>query len=82
MEKTEFVYATFIRTTPEKLWEALTHGEPWDKQCMIYPSNRGTPLVTAIFPGGHQFNPAAPALIVKFFKEHPGAPAEQAGASY
>lgn len=27
MEKTEFVYATFIRTTPEKLWEALTHGD-------------------------------------------------------
>jgi polyhydroxybutyrate depolymerase len=51
-------------------------GEPWDKQCTIYPSNRGTPLVTAIFPGGHQFNPAAPALIVKFFKEHPGATAE------
>lgn len=27
MEKTEFVYATFIRTTPEKLWEALTNGD-------------------------------------------------------
>jgi uncharacterized protein YndB with AHSA1/START domain len=27
MEKIEFVYATFIRTTPEKLWEALTSGE-------------------------------------------------------
>ena len=26
METTEFVYATFIRTTPEKLWEALTNG--------------------------------------------------------
>jgi uncharacterized protein YndB with AHSA1/START domain len=26
-EKLEFVYATFIRTTPEKLWEALTSGE-------------------------------------------------------
>jgi uncharacterized protein YndB with AHSA1/START domain len=26
MEKIEFVYATFIRTTPEKLWEALTNG--------------------------------------------------------
>ena len=26
MEKTEFVYATFIRTTPEKLWEALPSG--------------------------------------------------------
>ncbi len=27
MEKPEFVYATFIRTTPEKLWEALTRGD-------------------------------------------------------
>jgi uncharacterized protein YndB with AHSA1/START domain len=27
MEKTGFVYATLIRTTPEKLREALTHGE-------------------------------------------------------
>jgi polyhydroxybutyrate depolymerase len=46
-------------------------GESWDKQCTIYPSKGGTPLVTCIFPGGHQFNPAAPALIVKFFKEYP-----------
>jgi uncharacterized protein YndB with AHSA1/START domain len=27
MQKTEFIYATFIRTTPEKLWEALTSGD-------------------------------------------------------
>ena len=27
MENPEFVYATFIRTTPEKLWEALTNGD-------------------------------------------------------
>jgi len=27
MEKPTFVYATFIRTTPEKLWEALTSGD-------------------------------------------------------
>jgi uncharacterized protein YndB with AHSA1/START domain len=27
MEKVEFVYAAFIRTTPEKLWEALTNGD-------------------------------------------------------
>jgi uncharacterized protein YndB with AHSA1/START domain len=27
MEKTTFVYATFIRATPEKLWEALTNGD-------------------------------------------------------
>jgi len=27
MEKVEFIYATYIRTTPEKLWEALTSGD-------------------------------------------------------
>jgi uncharacterized protein YndB with AHSA1/START domain len=27
MDKPIFVYATFIRTTPEKLWEALTNGD-------------------------------------------------------
>jgi uncharacterized protein YndB with AHSA1/START domain len=27
MEKPTFVYATYIRTTPEKLWEALTSGD-------------------------------------------------------
>jgi uncharacterized protein YndB with AHSA1/START domain len=27
MEKSTFVYVTFIRTTPEKLWEALTQTE-------------------------------------------------------
>lgn len=26
-EKIDFVYATLIRTTPEKLWEALTNGD-------------------------------------------------------
>jgi uncharacterized protein YndB with AHSA1/START domain len=27
MSKPEFVYVTYIETTPEKLWEALTNGE-------------------------------------------------------
>lgn len=27
MERTTFVYTTYIRTTPEKLWEALTNGD-------------------------------------------------------
>ncbi len=27
MEKPTFVYTTYIRTTPEKLWEALTNGD-------------------------------------------------------
>jgi polyhydroxybutyrate depolymerase len=46
-------------------------GESWDKQCTLYPSTDGTPLVTFIYSGGHTFNSAAPALIVKFFREHP-----------
>jgi polyhydroxybutyrate depolymerase len=45
-------------------------GNPWDRRCTIYPSKTGTPLVTFIHPGGHQFTKDAPALIVKFFKEH------------
>jgi uncharacterized protein YndB with AHSA1/START domain len=27
MSKPEFVYITYIETTPEKLWEALTNSE-------------------------------------------------------
>lgn len=34
MEKIEFVYVTFIRTTPEKLWEALTNGDFSEKYWM------------------------------------------------
>jgi polyhydroxybutyrate depolymerase len=52
-------------------------GQPWGKQCTIYPSQSGTPVVTFIYPGGHEFNSASsPALIVKFFKEHPGGAAK------
>jgi len=44
-------------------------GRPWDKQCTLYPSRLGTPVVTLIHPGTHAFPRAAPALIVKFFQE-------------
>ena len=33
-ETQTFVYATYIRTTPEKLWEALTHGDFSEKYWM------------------------------------------------
>ena len=39
LTKTEtqtFVYATYIRTTPEKLWEALTSGEFSEKYWMAW----------------------------------------------
>ncbi len=49
-------------------------GTPWNKLCTRYPSQIGTAIVTFIYPGGHAFNPAAPALLVKFFQEQSLAP--------
>ena len=45
-------------------------GKPWAPLATLYPSKTGTPLVACIHPGGHQFHPDAPALIVKFFQQH------------
>jgi len=47
-------------------------GQPWEgeKNCTIYPSKLGAPVVTLIHPGPHSFPAGAPASIVKFFKEH------------
>lgn len=47
-------------------------GQPWHdaKHCTLYPSKTGTPVVTMIHPGTHKYPDEAPALIVKFFKEH------------
>jgi polyhydroxybutyrate depolymerase len=45
-------------------------GEAWAKDCILYPSTNGTPVVEFIHPGGHIVPASAPGLIVKFFKEH------------
>jgi polyhydroxybutyrate depolymerase len=47
-------------------------GRTWDKVefCTLYPSKLGAAVVTFIHPGNHAFHKAAPAAIVKFFKEH------------
>ena len=51
-------------------------GVPWaDGQGTLYPSKGGTPLATFFYEGGHAMDPAEPGLIIKFFQEHPGAPA-------
>lgn len=45
-------------------------GKPWelDKNCTIYPSESGTPVITAIHPGTHAYPKEAPEVIIKFFK--------------
>lgn len=47
-------------------------GQPWEREkgCTVYPSKLGAPVVTFIHPGTHQFPATAPAIIVKFFKQH------------
>ncbi len=38
--------------------------------CTLYPSKIGADVVTFIHPGTHAYPSEAPALIVKFFKQH------------
>jgi polyhydroxybutyrate depolymerase len=44
-------------------------GQEWAKNCILYPSPGGTPVVTYIHDGGHTFPADASELIVRFFKE-------------
>ncbi len=57
----------------QRLREVNQCGEarPWGDSdlCTEYTSSIGSPTITYIHPGGHKFPEAAPALIVKFFKE-------------
>ena len=46
-------------------------GTNWAKGCTLYSSTKGAPFVSFIHDGTHKYPPEAPALIVRFFKEHP-----------
>lgn len=46
-------------------------GTAWAEHSTLYASETGTPVVTFIHPGGHEFPKDSAPLIVKFFKEHP-----------
>src|SRR5215470_15448495 len=57
MSKPKFVYVTFIRATPEKVWEALTKADLTEKYWFGYRvSAEGKPgdHMTAISPAGQQ----------------------------
>ncbi|RBP46316.1 polyhydroxybutyrate depolymerase [Roseimicrobium gellanilyticum] len=56
-----------------KLNGCESQGKAWNEVGTAYPSLTGTPFVSLIHPGGHQFLQDAPPLIVKFFKEHPAS---------
>lgn len=50
-------------------------GEEWAKGCLQYASSKDAPFVSFIHNGTHKYPEEAPALIVKFFKEHKRKPA-------
>ncbi len=56
-------------------------GESWQDVGTLYPSKGQTPLVTYLYDGGHGMDAAEPALIVRFFQEHPVSPATGAAPS-
>jgi polyhydroxybutyrate depolymerase len=70
--KTEWQKATMATVRKTNGCEA--DGKDWDKAGKlvgtVYESKGGTPFVSLIGPGGHEFPKEAPKLIVKFFKEH------------
>jgi polyhydroxybutyrate depolymerase len=45
-------------------------GKSGEKGCTLYESKLNAPVVTFIHSGTHKFPEAAPAIIVKFFKQH------------
>lgn len=72
-EKDQLVKYEWQQTTMEalrKLNGCESAGKQWAQWCTLYPSTTGTPVITLIHPGAHNFPPEAPALFVKFFKEH------------
>jgi polyhydroxybutyrate depolymerase len=49
-------------------------GTEWAKDCTLYKSEKGAPVVWMVYEGGHKYESRAPALIVRFFKEHARVP--------
>ena len=69
----KFEWQKLTMSAVRKLNGCEAEGKQWATQCTLYPSKTGTPFVAFIHPGGHGFPAEAPALMVKFFKEHPAA---------
>jgi polyhydroxybutyrate depolymerase len=73
-EKDPLVKFEWQKLTMEAVRKSNECGEgaSWEgeKGCTLYPSKTGAPVVTFIHPGTHSYAAEAPALIVKFFKQH------------
>ena len=91
MEKQELVYVTFIRTTPEKLWDAITKPEftrqywggagtfPIGKRGRNGPTNAKARRILS--PGGRSFGKHAAHRLVLTWAD-PDAPADKSRVSF
>jgi predicted esterase/type 1 glutamine amidotransferase len=70
----KYAWQVAAMETIKKVNGCAAEGQPWAKQCTLYPSVTGTPFVAFIHPGDHKYLAEAPPLIVKFFKEHARKP--------
>jgi polyhydroxybutyrate depolymerase len=68
-ELVKFEYQQRTIEAIRKVNGCAENGEEWAKDCTLYSSNTGTPLVTFVYDGTHKYPAEAPALIVRFFKE-------------
>ena len=67
----KFAWQQRVMESVRKIEGSAPEGTTWAKDCTLYESKSGAAFVAFIHPGGHNFPAEAPALIVKFFKEHP-----------
>ena len=68
-ELVKFSYQERMIEAVKKVNGCEEKGSEWAKDCTLYTSKGGTPLVTLVYDGSHKYPQEAPALIVKFFKE-------------
>ena len=68
----KFAWQRLTMAGVRRLNGCVVEGKPWAKDCTLYPSTNGAPFVAFVHRGDHMFPSEAPALIARFFKEHPG----------
>jgi len=53
--------------------DGVSSGESCGRNCMLYPSASGTPVMTVIHEGGHEWPDGTSQRIAKFFQKYPSA---------
>lgn len=69
-ELVKFAWQEFTMSRVRQINGCQTEGQPWAKNCTLFPSKTGAPFVAFIHEGTHKYPAEGPQLIVRFFKEH------------